>query len=266
MYGDKKMKTQQQITEYYNRYVERQKPVGINDRHRSIVNRAILSGLKANDNVLEIGCGIGTVTELLINYLKNGYLYSCDLSPDSIQTAKDRLKEYKNLEIYVQDATDFCLDRKFNVIIMPDVIEDIPIDLHARMFKNLSKMLCQNGFIYIHIPSPYYLDWCRLYRPDILQILDQSIYLDLFVRNIADTDLYLHSEEPYNIWMEPYGGGGERVHSSYIKKKAMLYRRFLYSGCCYSRKTSVNKEKIFCKNIPCFVSGKIMERKTKTLF
>jgi 2-polyprenyl-3-methyl-5-hydroxy-6-metoxy-1,4-benzoquinol methylase len=165
---------------------------------------------------LEIGCGIGTVTQLLIRYLRNGFLYSCDIADENIKTVQNFLGHYKNLSLKVKDATDFCLDMEFDVIIMPDVIEHIPITYHAKMFKNLAKMLKQTGFIYIHIPNPYYLEWANIFRKETLQIIDQPIYLSDFVQNINNTDLYIFYEKSYSLWE-----GTEYTHRV-LKKKPLL--------------------------------------------
>lgn len=189
------------VIDYYNKYVERQTKFGINERHTSILNKAIRAGLKSNYDVLEIGCGIGTQTKLLLKYLKSGSLYSCDISPESIKTAKANLNRFNHLTLEVQDATDFCLSKQFDAIIMPDVIEHIPLELHAGMFQNMEKMLKPDGFIFIHIPNPEYLNWCHINRPDLLQIIDNPVYPSVVVRSIENTSLYLHTVVTYSIWL-----------------------------------------------------------------
>lgn len=190
------------VIDYYNNYVERQAKCGINERHISILSKAIQAGLETNHDVLEIGCGIGTQTELLVKHLKNGRIYSCDISPESIKTAKIKLSHFNNLTLEVQDATDFCLSKQFDAIIMPDVIEHIPLELHARMFQNMSKMLKPDGFIFIHIPNPEYLEWCHMHRRDLLQIIDQPIFPDLLANNLKQTELIITKLETYSIWVK----------------------------------------------------------------
>jgi SAM-dependent methyltransferase len=187
------------VIDFYNQYAKRQKVVGINGRHKSILNKAINLGLQSTDQVLEVGCGIGTFTSLLAHYLKDGMLYSSDISDENIKIAKQNLGHLKNLNLQIQDATDFIMDMEFDAIIMPDVIEHIPIAYHARMFQNMAKMLKQTGFIYIHIPNPYYLEWLHLYRKDLLQVIDQPIYLDEFIQNIAGSGLYVFQENAYML-------------------------------------------------------------------
>lgn len=222
------------VIDYYNKYVDRQTKCGINERHISILNKAIQAGLETSHDVLEIGCGIGTQTELLAKHLKNGNLYSCDISPESIKTAKKNLSHFNNLTLEVQDATDFCLGKQFDVIIMPDVIEHIPLELHARMFQNMSKMLKPDGFIFVHIPNPEYLEWCHENREEILQIIDQPIYTNLLLQNLQETDLVITQMGTYSIWVEK--GDYQYIvlrrknadFSRYVEKKIGIWKKIKY--------------------------------------
>lgn len=191
----------QDVVEFYDEFVERQKCAGINERHKSIIEKCIHFGLKPHHKVLEIGCGIGTLTKLLIDYLKEGSLYSCDIGPENIRIARENLGNYSNLILEIKDATDFCLNETFDVIVMPDVIEHIPLEYHARMFQNMNKMLKNDGFIFIHIPNPNYLTWCHEYQKSVLQVIDQPIFLEEMLTNLKDTDLYLFAEQTYSIWI-----------------------------------------------------------------
>jgi 2-polyprenyl-3-methyl-5-hydroxy-6-metoxy-1,4-benzoquinol methylase len=200
------------VIDFYNQYAKRQKLVGINSRHKSILRKSVELGLRPDDHVLEVGCGIGTLTQLLIRYLKKGMLYSIDIGDENIKIANEKLGYLKNLKLELQDATNFYIDYKFDAIIMPDVIEHIPVAYHAQMFQNLSKMLKPHGFIYIHIPNPHYLEWLHVYKKELLQVIDQPIHLNEFIQNIAETNLYVVLEEPYILYSIYNGRGADYTH------------------------------------------------------
>lgn len=203
MHGQNSKENQEKLVEYYDEYVGRQKNVGVNKRHFSILNKLKQSGLKNSDSVLEIGCGIGTFTGLLIENLKEGKLVSMDISGESVLEAKRRLQSNKNLELIHADATTFDFgSSKFDVIVLPDVLEHVPIEFHFQLFKALSHVLNSNGFIFIHIPNPYYLAWCHENRPDLLQIIDQPLTTDLLIPSFYPNDLFIEKLESYSIWVK----------------------------------------------------------------
>ncbi len=73
---------------FYDEYVGRQTDVGINARHRAILGWLRRSGLRPDHRLLEIGCGVGTLTELLAEALEpRGSVVGVDFSPKSIEAA-----------------------------------------------------------------------------------------------------------------------------------------------------------------------------------
>lgn len=191
-----------EIKKYYDSYTGRQKNVGVNARHKSILKKSIKAGLTPSSRVLEVGCGIGTFSSLLIDYVKKGSITSIDLSDESIKIAKDIYKN-TNIEFIATDATLHNYGNNlYDIIIMPDVIEHIPLEYHFELFKKLSKILKDSGSIFIHIPNPYYLQWCHDNRTDLLQIIDQPIYTKTLIKNTAEHGLFIHKLETYSIWIQ----------------------------------------------------------------
>jgi 2-polyprenyl-3-methyl-5-hydroxy-6-metoxy-1,4-benzoquinol methylase len=168
---------------------------------------------------LEIGCGVGTETKLLLDFLKQGSIYACDISPENIKIAKDSLKKYNNLSLTVCDSTELMLNEKFDVIIMPDVIEHIPLEFHERMFNNMSRMLANDGFIFIHIPNPFHTDYCV--KNEIpLQIIDQAVHLNIMLDNLKNSGLFISKMEIYSVWQK------EGEYEYMILKKKSVFNEF----------------------------------------
>lgn len=192
---------QDTIKKFYDQYTERQSRVGVNARHISILKKAVDTGLKSSHNVLEIGCGIGTFTSLLISYISAGQILALDISPKSIELAQEAYSN-KNVRFEAADATEYDFGNEtFDVIILPDVLEHIPLELHTKLFEKLSKILTPNGFVSIHIPNPYYLEWCHKHKPEMLQVIDQPIYTDMLISNTAAYNFYIHEIHTYSIWI-----------------------------------------------------------------
>ncbi len=192
----------EEVKSYYDKYTTRQVHVGVNDRHRSILEKSVYNGMLATDRVLEIGCGVGTYTSLLMEYVTEGEVLAVDLSPKSVAIAQQNLGQYKNLSIKACDIISEEIKGSFDTIVLPDVIEHIPLELHHSLFGKLSQLLEDQGNLFVHIPDPYYLQWCHEHKPEILQIIDQPIYTDELIANAYPHNLYLHRLETYDIWVE----------------------------------------------------------------
>lgn len=190
------------VTAFYDGYVERQALVGTNARHRAILSWAKRFGLQEGDRVLEIGAGIGTVTRLLSDAVgPRGRVLGVDLSPRSIAMARERLAMSGNVELVAADILHAELEGQFDVIVMPDVIEHIPLELHLALFERVAAWLACHGFVLLHYPNPNLLAWCHEHVPELLQIVDQPICADVLLANVYPNGLYLDHLETYSIWI-----------------------------------------------------------------
>ncbi|MFZ4784076.1 MAG: class I SAM-dependent methyltransferase [Flavobacteriales bacterium] len=189
-----------QIADFYDQYSDQQKKIWVNIRHRSIMQRLQKNGLDTTSNVLEIGCGVGTLTSLLVK--KAGKVLAIDISPTSIELAKKNLCNRSNIQFLVSDMSDFTSTEKFDLIVLPDVLEHIPIEQHAALFATLKRVLASHGKICIHIPDPYALEWIRKHTPELMQIIDQSLYTDQLLDAIYPHQLTLHKLERYCLQKE----------------------------------------------------------------
>lgn len=191
------------VTNYYDDYTDRQVTVGVNERHRAIAAAMRDAGWREGQRVLEVGAGVGTLTELLVAGLgTTGSLLASDLSPKSIDIARARLGEHANVELVAGDVLELEFDGKFDVVVLPDVIEHIPLELHGKLFGRLREWLAQDGFVFLNYPNPYYLAWCHVHRPELVQIIDQPIYADVLASHVYGSGLYIHMLETYSIWID----------------------------------------------------------------
>jgi len=191
-----------QASSYYDLYATRQSRVGVNDRHRAIQRWLTEFGLSSGMAVLELGCGIGTLTDLIADVIGDqGSLLAVDVSPQSVELARERVHGRRNVELLTGDIVDLQLERTFDVVVLPDVIEHIPLADHAKLFANVRRWLRDSGWALVHMPNPLFLAWCHQNRPDLLQELDQPIFTETLVRNSEPNDLYIHYLNTYSIWV-----------------------------------------------------------------
>lgn len=188
--------------DYYDDFADKQVHGGIHARHLSIDRWLAQFGLVPGMDVLEIGSGVGTQTELVAKRLGgSGSVTGVDLSPRSIELARSRLEGWSNVRLIAGNAVEIEIDGSFDVVLMPDVIEHIPVEQHRELFAKVRRWLRDTGWVLIHMPNPFYLEWCRHHRPDVLQVIDQPIYTEMLIASIEPNDLYIHHLQTYPIWV-----------------------------------------------------------------
>jgi trans-aconitate 2-methyltransferase len=87
------------------------------------------------------------------------------------------------------------------VVVLPDVIEHIPVEHHSALFARVAGWLGDSGFALLNYPNPHWTEWCMANRPDLLQVIDQAIGADQLVANAYPHGLYLDRYETYSIWV-----------------------------------------------------------------
>lgn len=190
------------VSDFYDEYTEQQFRKGIHIRHRTILQNLKKAGLKSTSKVLEIGCGIGTVTHLIAKATPNGKVLAVDISPKSIDMARHFNQRFNHVEFAVTDMTDFSRPEKFDFVVLPDVIEHIPLEQHPHLFQVIAQHLHEGSTVAINIPHPVYQEWVKENRPELMQIIDQAISTDQLLVDTYKSGLYLSSLESYSLFME----------------------------------------------------------------
>ncbi|MEO6039067.1 MAG: class I SAM-dependent methyltransferase [Saprospiraceae bacterium] len=188
---------------FYDHHVQAQVDTGVNERHHAILRFLQERGLRGHHQLLEVGCGIGTLTGLLAKQLtRGGQLTAVDISPKSVETARRRLRNRSNVRFLTGDILQLNLEQRFDVVVLPDVLEHIPLEEHSRLFQRLQAWLQDDGFIFIHVPEPRFLAWSQIFEPENLQIVDQPIYTDRLLANAYPAGLYLDYLRSYSLWRQ----------------------------------------------------------------
>lgn len=213
-------KSKQEVIEFYNTFKHDQTKLGVNIRHRTIFKNLKKAGLKNDSKVLEIGCGIGTVSSLILNHIRAGFFVGVDISDKSIEMAQKLYANFKNAEFIVNDMATFSHSLKFDFVLMPDVLEHIPVEQHASIFNLINTITTDNATILINIPEPNCLNWIRINLPEKLQIIDQSLSMQDLLNSAYPSGFKLFSMNSYSLQYK------QEDYTSIIFKKNNLIENY----------------------------------------
>ena len=122
-----------------------------------------------------------------------------DISAESIKMAQQFNSFHKKAEFFVDDMSNFSHKTKFDFVVFPDVLEHIPVEQHANIFKTIAELTTPNATVIINIPEPNYLNWVRANDPSKLQIIDQSLSMQDLLNNSYPYGFKLYSMNPYSL-------------------------------------------------------------------
>ena len=104
------------------------------------------------ENNLEIGCGIGNISQHLI---KVGNLAAIDISQKYIQEVREKFKNHRNFQAFLWDLSspipDFLKKDSFDSIVFSNVLEHVENDLVA--LSNMNQLLKKGGYLNLLVPA-----------------------------------------------------------------------------------------------------------------
>jgi cyclopropane fatty-acyl-phospholipid synthase-like methyltransferase len=209
-------------SEFYDHFISYQIKTGINDRIYGLYKRLLKVGLPSDSNVLEIGCGIGSLTSLLARKIKKGTITSLDISEKSIQYARSHITR-TNITFHFADIMEFQADLTFNRILLFDVIEHIPEEQHVDLFSKISGLMNEDALLFINMPNPYHILFDQKHKPEALQEIDQPIFINNLVNVMAKVSLDMIYFETYSIWVK------DDYHYFIVKKRSEFTEHFVHN-------------------------------------
>ncbi len=149
-----------------------------------------LSPRRLGGRVLEVGCGIGNLTRILLRSGAVTYLHALDMDPAYVERVRAELPDPR-LEVSTARAEAFCpqafssAGSGFDFIVCSNVLEHVEQD--DRAVENFRRMLRPDGLILLLVPAHPFL-FCgldrnlshfRRYRKDDIESLARSCGLDV---------------------------------------------------------------------------------------
>lgn len=223
---------------FYDEFLSSQIESGINDRIYRLYQKVEKIGLNKNDAILEIGCGIGALTFLLAGKIKTGLIEAFDPSPKSVAFAKEKVRQ-RNVQFFTGDAAGYLpkASASFDKILLFDVLEHIPEEVHTQVFANIESLLMDEGLLLINLPNPGYILYDRANQPDVLQELDQPIFLQDLLPKIVKANLELVHFETHSVWAR------EDYHFLIVRKKRSFQEQLLNDERSFFQKAAVRLQR-----------------------
>jgi len=117
---------------------------------------AAISPRPVQGRVLEVGCGIGNLTRLLLKWRGVDFVLGIDMDPSYVERLRSEISDPR-LQARAARAEEFCPPEHvgeeggFDAVVMSNVLEHIDDD--ALVLSNLRRMLRRLGVILILVPA-----------------------------------------------------------------------------------------------------------------
>ncbi len=189
-------------SQFYDEFINYQIDTGINDRIFNLYRRICRIGISKNTNILEIGCGIGSLTYLLSRKIKKGVIEAVDISSKSIEYAKENITQ-PNVHFYASDILNYQPRHSgFNFVLLFDVLEHIKEEEHTLLFQKIAGWTHPNTALLINLPNPYYTLFDQKNQPQVLQEIDQPVFIDKLAAHLSGAFWDIEYLETYSVWVK----------------------------------------------------------------
>lgn len=118
---------------------------------------ARLEGIAQDATVLDVGCGTGRVTEVLLELVPGGHVLAMDASADMVGLARARLGE--RAQVWCEDALDLDLDEPVDAVVSTAALHWVPN--HDRLWTRLAHALRPGGVLEIQCGGEGNIDGVR---------------------------------------------------------------------------------------------------------
>lgn len=195
------MVEKQKIRDFYDGFSGRQQNTIHNERHFFLLERLKKAGVRPDSRILEIGCGVGSMTSLMAPLVPRGRIVATDLSPRSIELARENNRGSRNVEFFAADSgTCEFPPGPYDFVVLFDVLEHLLAPDRASLVKRLAGLMQDDTRLLVNIPAPEALAYAAKETPEQLQIVDEPIYLGELLPLLEANGLSIHSFFTYDMW------------------------------------------------------------------
>ena len=189
--------------------------------HRVIVKLASKYA-PAKAHIMDFGCGLGYILNLLRTALPNAVLYGADIDQNCLEITKDRVKDVNT--VLLQEESGFAgAPESYDICILSHVLEHLPEP--KRSIQQILETIKPGGYLIIAVPN--------IVRPDIIMdnirrrhyvnrghvcAWDRSHWIN-FLENICNLDVVEYSQDLCPFFLRRFGKSTiiKRLEKSSVK-------------------------------------------------
>jgi trans-aconitate 2-methyltransferase len=159
--------------------------------------------LKGSESVIDIGCGNGRITYAIACLLPKGGITGIDLSENMIKLASKSFSK-DNLSFCVMNATDICLDKKFDIAFSNATLHWVKD--HQAVLESLRKHLASNAKILFQMGG-------EGNAQEIVDILENEMISTEWKEYFREFEFpyYFYNIDDYKKWLPAAGYKADRI-------------------------------------------------------
>jgi len=119
-----------------------------NERTQPSIDLTFRINIESPENIIDIGCGPGNSTQILVQRWPNSNIIGIDNSPGMIEKARS---DYPDQEWILSNASEFISDVLFDIVFSNATIQWIPN--HDKLIPKLLSLLSSKGALAIQLPQ-----------------------------------------------------------------------------------------------------------------
>ena len=145
---------------------------------------------KAFIDVIDLGCGTGTIARKVVERFPNATITCIDLAENMIEMAKDKLSFHMNSRFMIKDFNYYQFDQKYQVVVSSLALHHLLTDDDKKIFyQKIYNSLEKGG---------------AFYNADVILASNEKLqkaYIDKWVAFMGQT---VSMNEIENNWLEKY--------------------------------------------------------------
>jgi ubiquinone/menaquinone biosynthesis C-methylase UbiE len=169
------------------------------------ISRYVADRPRAEQRLLDVGCGTGRTLLQLAAALPNMRLVGVDLSPYYLQVARDLLARVPDVSLVADNAEQLpFVDRHFDVVTSVYLFHELPRAARRRVLAEARRVLRPGGLLVIEdsgqsAESPELAHFARWFRQHFHEPYIEDYHTDDLARVAQDAGFSVESVEPHFV-------------------------------------------------------------------